>query len=173
MNSVISTHIILPNGEGHYLTGIPLLFSKLIGASSSPNKIIVRGLPGSGKSTLAQDIVDFFEKEYIHVEADMYHYVNGEYKFNPDNLGRAHQWCYNTYRIFDTVVVSNTFVDFKSFSVDWDVPGHYILDEPVKPFVITCLNDFGTIHGVPEKTQEKMRNRFVSPEEIQKVYYGK
>ncbi len=173
----ITTHLILPNGNGHVLTGTSILMDRIndyemseLPEDNDKLKIIVRGLPGSGKSTIANQLARAFH--LTHVEADMYHYVNGEYVFNPNNLGRAHQWCYNTYRIFDEVVVSNTFVDMKSFSVDWDCPGHYVLDENPKPFIITCYNEFGSIHNVPEKTIEKMKRNFVDPEDIQKAYYA-
>jgi ABC-type molybdenum transport system ATPase subunit/photorepair protein PhrA len=81
--------------------------------------ILVRGLPGSGKSTLARILVDTTSI----CEADQF-FVNqktGEYKFNPDEIKIAHQWCkdnvedrmkYNedTYGLdYSEIVVSNTF----------------------------------------------------------------
>ena len=52
---------------------------------------IIRGIAGSGKTTFANTIVD----SIAVCEADQY-FVDketGEYKFNPDEIKIAHQWC--------------------------------------------------------------------------------
>lgn len=54
---------------------------------------IIRGLPSSGKTTLART----FNCE--HFESDMY-FLNseGEYVFEPLQVGKAHLWCQNSVR---------------------------------------------------------------------------
>jgi len=91
---------------------------------------IVRGLPGSGKSTLAKSI------GVLHVEADMFHMQDGEYKWKGGRVKYGHQWCYDTVRrnlMYVDVVVSNTF---------------------------TCTGDYGTIYPVPQEAIDKMANRW-------------
>ena len=90
---------------------------------------ILRGLPGSGKSTLANTIVDTIAV----CEADQY-FVDketGEYKFNPDEIKIAHQWCrdevenrmkhnQDTYGLdYSEIVVSNTFTQ------EWEMEPYY------------------------------------------------
>lgn len=128
--------------------------------------IIVRGLPGSGKSTLARSFKE--ESGYEWFEADMYFIERGEYKFDPAQLYNAHKWCYeNTYRYllsyFD-VIVSNT------FTTNSEMKQYFELREffpDLEIDVIEVHSQFGSIHGVPEETLEKMKNRW---EEVDPKY---
>lgn len=142
------------------------------------NFYIVRGIPGSGKSTtakkLSQGAVNFH-----HFEADMY-FMNqhGTYHFDASKLGEAHRWCLDQtstwlhkYKAFGcgTVIVSNTFTTKKEL-----VPYFELAKEVgVKPQVITCQGEFGSIHGVPPDKLEIMRNRFdyKCVEELFKEYF--
>jgi predicted kinase len=129
---------------------------------------ILRGLPGSGKSTLANTIVD----SIAVCEADQY-FVDketGEYKFNPDEIKIAHQWCkdevenrmkYNqdTYGLdYSEIVVSNTFTQ------EWEMDAYFKLAEKYgyRVFSMIVENRHGgkNTHGVPDEKVEVMRNRF-------------
>jgi predicted kinase len=129
---------------------------------------ILRGLPGSGKSTLANTIVD----SIAVCEADQY-FVDketGEYKFNPDEIKIAHQWCkdevenrmkYNqdTYGLdYSEIVVSNTFTQ------EWEMEPYFKLAEKYgyKVFSMIVENRHGgkNTHGVPDEKVEVMKNRF-------------
>jgi len=114
---------------------------------------LVRGLPGSGKSTMARMISD------VHFEADMYHMVGDKYVFVGENIKAAHEWCYQSTRIFlnrvAVVAVSNTFTTLKEMQryLDFQKDGHRIA-------VIRCTGEFGNIHNVPADVMEKMKARF-------------
>ncbi len=129
---------------------------------------ILRGLPGSGKSTLANTIVDTIAV----CEADQY-FVDketGEYKFNPDEIKIAHQWCrdevekrmaYNqdTYGLdYSEIVVSNTFTQ------EWEMEPYFKLAEKYgyRVFSMIVENRHGgkNAHGVPDEKVELMKNRF-------------
>jgi predicted kinase len=129
---------------------------------------ILRGLPGSGKSTLANSIVDTISV----CEADQY-FVDketGEYKFNPDEIKIAHQWCrdevekrmvYNqdTYGLdYSEIVVSNTFTQ------EWEMEPYFKLAEKYgyRVFSMIVENRHGgkNTHGVPDEKVEVMKNRF-------------
>ncbi len=128
---------------------------------------ILRGLPGSGKSTLARTLV---HKDSI-CEADQFFIdVNtGEYKFNPDEIKIAHQWCKDEVenkmklnqenpQYHPTIVVSNTFTQ------EWEMEEYYKLAERYgyKVFSIIVENRHGGVnqHGVPTDKLEQMKNRF-------------
>jgi ABC-type molybdenum transport system ATPase subunit/photorepair protein PhrA len=129
---------------------------------------ILRGLPGSGKSTLSNTIVD----SIAVCEADQY-FVDketGKYKFNPDEIKIAHQWCkdevenrmkYNqdTYGLdYSEIVVSNTFTQ------EWEMDPYFKLAEKYgyRVFSIIVENRHGgkNTHGVPDEKVEVMKNRF-------------
>ncbi len=118
--------------------------------------ILLRGLPGSGKSTLAKLICN------QHVEADMFFMEDGEYKFDPTKLKRAHEWCQNRVRVWMmsgyNVVVSNTFTQ------EWEMEAYYKLAEQygyrVHSIVVENRHEGVNQHGVPADKLEQMRNRF-------------
>ena len=129
---------------------------------------ILRGLPGSGKSTLAKTLV---HKDSI-CEADQFFIdVNtGEYKFNPDEIKIAHQWCkdevenrmkhnQDTYGLdYSEIVVSNTFTQ------EWEMDPYFKLAEKYgyRVFSLIVENRHGgkNTHGVPDEKVEVMKNRF-------------
>ncbi|NOH80033.1 ATP-binding protein [Vibrio sp. RE86] len=116
---------------------------------------LIRGLPGSGKSTLAQAL------PVRHFEADMY-FVNeqGEYLYQADKIGDAHQWCKTMTRqsleAGESVVVSNTFVQ------RWEIAPYFKMAKQLgaKFEVIECHNNYGNIHGVAPETIKNMKKRW-------------
>jgi len=57
------------------------------------NVLILRGTSCSGKTTLAAAIKSLNPEKTLICCADDYFYVNGEYKFDANELGRAHNQC--------------------------------------------------------------------------------
>lgn len=124
------------------------------------NLVLVRGLPGSGKSTIARQLT-LIARESIHLEADMFWMVDGEYKFDANRLREAHEWCQSKTREylarnFD-VVVSNTFTTIKELRPYFDIAKEF----NIVPNVILAQNTFQNEHNVPAETLEKMKARFV------------
>jgi NEDD4-binding protein 2 len=131
------------------------------------NLYLIRGVPGAGKSTFAHTIWN----EYIICEADKY-FINketGEYKFNPDELKIAHQWCRDEVEIkmkdnrinpqyYPEIVVSNTFTQ------EWEMEPYFKLAEKYgyKVFSLIVENRHGGVntHGVPEDKIQVMKDRF-------------
>ena len=116
--------------------------------------ILVRGLPGSGKSTIAREF------DGIHLEADQYFMIDGEYKFDVNKLRQAHEWCQDQTCLWlskgFTVVVSNTFTTIKELRPYFDIAK----DLGIVPNVIVAQGNFKNEHNVPEETLAKMRDRF-------------
>lgn len=127
---------------------------------------IIRGLPGSGKSTLAKNLGLAFTalgQTIALREADSF-FTNeaGQYLFDPKRIGEAHMWCRDRVeeamlQDVDNVVVSNTFVQ------KWEV-SHYIQLAKKWGYVPILYsvnnNHFGSIHGVPMETIQRMKARW-------------
>ena len=123
---------------------------------------LLRGLPGSGKSTLAKSL------DGIHVEADQFFMVGGEYKFDASKLREAHNSCLTRVKSYmyifsgnpksERIIVSNTFTQ------EWEMEAYYKLAEQYgyKVFSIIVENRHEGVnqHGVPADKLEQMKNRF-------------
>ena len=119
--------------------------------------VLIRGLPGTGKSTLAKQFASC--PNWLHVEADMWMVdENGIYSFNPTRLKEAHAQCRKMAELGldqgKNVVVSNTFTqrwEFEPYTLM--TPNHVIIE---------LTKEYGSIHGVPEESMQRMRNRWES-----------
>lgn len=130
--------------------------------------IIIRGLPGSGKSTLAGFIHDSIlcnggmnGWEVTHHQADDYFGFGKEYKFKPEDIPKAHKWCYDMVtnamlREVKTIIVSNT------ATRQWEYRKYIDLarEHGYKVQVIDVHGEFENVHGVPEEHLKKMEERW-------------
>jgi predicted kinase len=124
--------------------------------------ILLRGLPGSGKSTLAKSLGG------IHIEADQYFMVDGEYKFDGSKIKLAHNYCQSQTQAWmgsngeqvnvGRIIVSNTFTQ------EWEMKPYYDLAERYgyKVYSLIVENRHGGVneHGVPEEKLKQMKKRF-------------
>lgn len=123
-----------------------------------PFLFIIRGLPGSGKSTYSNNLLKKGEIDFFF-EADQWMIGNnGEYQFNPKKLAYCHNKCQEYTRKAlekgNNVAVSNTFTTIKELQPYLDMAD--IADISV----IRLAKNFGSIHSVPTKTIQMMRDRF-------------
>jgi hypothetical protein len=113
-----------------------------------------RGLPGSGKSTAAR------KTGMPVIEADDFFMVREEYKFAPHLIGYAHDWAVNELARMlhkgHDVCVANTFTQ------KWELAAYlkvaWAFGAQVE--VICVHGNWGSTHGVPPETVEKMRTRW-------------
>ena len=124
--------------------------------------ILLRGLPGSGKSTLAKSL------DGIHIEADQFFMVEGEYKFDASKLKEAHNNCLTRTKSYmyihsskdtaERIIVSNTFTQ------EWEMKPYFELAEKngyrVYSLIVENRHDGVNQHGVPADKLEQMKNRF-------------
>ncbi len=128
------------------------------------NLYLLRGIPGAGKSTLAKQLGD------SHFETDTFFMVDGEYKFDPTKLRKAHEWCQSQIELAminnhvtagldnSDIVVSNTFTQA------WEMDAYNELAKQYgyRVFSIIVENRHGGVnqHNVPEDKLQMMKERF-------------
>ncbi len=128
------------------------------------NLYLLRGIPGAGKSTLAKQLGD------SHFETDTFFMVEGEYKFDPTKLRKAHEWCQSQIELAminnhvtagldnSDIVVSNTFTQA------WEMDAYNELAKQYgyRVFSIIVENRHGGVnqHNVPENKLQMMKERF-------------
>jgi predicted kinase len=118
---------------------------------------LFRGIPGSGKTTAAKSL------GLMTFEADQFFIEDGEYKFDPNKIKQAHQWCkdqieYVMITGMPKVAVSNTFTQ------EWEMTPYFELASKYGYMVITMVveNRHGGTneHGVPDDKLKIIKNRF-------------
>jgi predicted kinase len=134
---------------------------------------IVRGVSGSGKTTFAKELAERFACRYF--EADMYFVrVDGAYTFNPAELPKAHEWCFEQVRMeicdeYD-VIVSNTFTRL------WEMRNYIdlALEHGYRVRIITCTGCYQNVHGLTEEMVAKQVARFQTNKEIaEELHYNR
>jgi len=146
---------------------------------------ILRGLPGSGKSTKAKNLAGELGQVF---SADDYFCINeeGEYRFDGDQLGLAHQW--NQRRSLEAikanipiVVIDNTNTtlrEIKSYIPHIKLAqkmGYEVsIQEPDTEWAMDVEELFkrGT-HNVPEEHLKKMLNRYVKGVTVEDILVSK
>lgn len=126
---------------------------------------ILRGIPGAGKSTYARSMSSI-QGGPVHLEADMWFSRDGEYRWDPELIKRAHRWCIETTEVLlqtrGLVVVSNTFTMYNEMFDYLD----FCYKHKIGCNIVTLTSSYGSIHSVPEEAMERMRKRFQSHQDI-------
>lgn len=140
---------------------------------SCADMILVRGVSGSGKSALAGKIammINLMEETplrgnaYVY-SADSFFERAGEYKFNPRQLGQAHQSCLDGVSLCldaDCLpIVANTMTRQAEVQPYLDLLSSSRSAGYRNLFVIDMLTQYGNVHGVPDETVNRQKLRFV------------
>ncbi len=120
--------------------------------------VILRGLPSSGKTTFAE----LLETRAV-CSADDYHYRNGEYRWNIQQLRTAHDWCQRKCERYmkighQKIVIANTNTTDKEMWPYQDLADMY--GYRVFYIVVERRHSNTNNHGAPEEVIERMRGRF-------------
>ena len=143
-----------------------------------PLVILMRGLPGCGKShyietKLRNSVLTLPNLEVF--SADHFFMVDGEYKFDPKNIGQAHASCFRTYLEFlydmdimelpEYVVIDNTNISAYEMSPYIQAANAYGLDHMITTLWYNpTLAAQRNIHGVPSHTIFAMYQRLLKEE---------
>lgn len=131
---------------------------------------LIRGLPGSGKSTFAQELATSLDA--CHHEADHYFHLREgpsgtriwlpEYVFDAAKLHNAHcackDWTEDCMMDGCDIVVSNTFTTEKELKPYLEMADKF--GYRVTTLIVENRHGKSSVHGVPEETMTKMRDRF-------------
>lgn len=122
--------------------------------------VLVRGLPGSGKTTF---VSSFLNENSFEFSADGFMYENGQ-GFDPARLAECHQKCQDAVRAVlsensnATVFVPNTFTQTWEMEPYFQIAGE--TDTLVHTIIVENRHGNNSVHGVPDKTMSRMRQRF-------------
>jgi hypothetical protein len=119
--------------------------------------ILFRGLPGSGKSSLAGVLCK------VHYSADMFFELDGEYKFDILKLQLAHEWCQS--KVEESMAANEPIIGVaNTFTMEWEMDVYFRLAEifgyRVHTIIVENRHLSENVHGCPEETIKKMRDRF-------------
>ena len=118
---------------------------------------IIRGVPGTGKTTLAHILAGPSQA----AADDFMIGSSGQYEFDPSKLSEAHEKCLEKIVYFlkagaTKVAVHNTFTTKREMApyIKAGEEHGYVVQ------ILTCETSHGSIHGVPDTTIQRMRDRF-------------
>ena len=136
--------------------------------------IIMRGIPGSGKSTYVRETlwkefeVPMPREVPVVCSADDFHMVDGEYKFDPKNIQKAHRACLKKFidacrKGSPLVIVDNTNTQQWEYVQYVNIAQSFGYDVKIVEFRITATQSYErNVHNVPLDVIEKMYERFQS-----------
>jgi hypothetical protein len=127
-----------------------------------PRLVLIRGLPGKGKTTMA---LGYQNDGYLHFEADQFFVVDGEYRFDPERLTEAHEWCLQQTRTAlesgEFVCVANVFANLEDIKLYTELGVAYQVVEATYPGK--------SIHKIPETVLGAMAKSWVPLERLLKA----
>ena len=137
--------------------GGPIRSGKMMEMERMKRLFLVRGLPGSGKTTLAKMIT-----EYAVAADDFMVDDAGEYSFSPERLGECHGACQGRVKEWMEAAGHETIAVHNTFTQAWEATAYFRLADEFgyEVFVVSCENEFGNDHGVPEGSVAMMRERW-------------
>ncbi|NXX39483.1 N4BP2 protein, partial [Tricholaema leucomelas] len=131
--------------------------------------VLLRGVPGSGKSYLARTLLED-NPDGIILSTDDYFCKNGQYHYNPDCLGEAHDWNRKRAKEAFEMRISPIIIDNTNIQA-WEMKPYVTLAQQFKYKVMFREPDTWwkfkpkelekrNIHGVPKEKIKRMLERY-------------
>src|SRR5271157_4759262 len=86
---------------------------------------ILRGISGSGKSTYIKNNFP----DSIICSADHFFMLDGVYKFDPEKIGQAHQYCFKSFINFVSIECRGICVIDNTNCSAWQIAPYYLAGE--------------------------------------------
>ena len=120
--------------------------------------VLVRGISGSGKSTFATHLAAKLGHA-VHSTDDFF-MQDGEYKFNPSQLGQAHKW--NQDRTDKALEAGKNVVVANTFTQHWEMAPYFesAKKHGAKTHVFNTVFPGKNVHGVPDAGIQRMKDRW-------------
>ncbi|KAI1238256.1 hypothetical protein IHE44_0012974, partial [Lamprotornis superbus] len=134
-----------------------------------PVLVLLRGVPGSGKSYLARNLLEDNPGGII-LSTDDYFYKHGQYHYDPDCLGEAHDWNRKRAKEAFEMRISPIIIDNTNIQA-WEMKPYVILAQQFKYKVMFREPDTWwkfkpkelerrNIHGVSKEKIKRMLERY-------------
>ncbi|NWV65551.1 N4BP2 protein, partial [Malurus elegans] len=131
--------------------------------------VLLRGVPGSGKSYLARNLLEDNPGGII-LSTDDYFYKHGQYRYDPDCLGEAHEWNRKRAKEAFEMRISPIIIDNTNIQA-WEMKPYVILAQEFKYKVMFREPDTWwkfkpkelerrNIHGVSKEKIKRMLERY-------------
>ncbi|XP_062348707.1 NEDD4-binding protein 2 [Cinclus cinclus] len=131
--------------------------------------VLLRGVPGSGKSYLARNLLED-NPDGIILSTDDYFYKHGQYHYDPDCLGEAHDWNRKRAKEAFEMRISPIIIDNTNIQA-WEMKPYVTLAQQYKYKVMFREPDTWwkfkpkelerrNIHGVSKEKIKKMLERY-------------
>ena len=123
----------------------------------------VRGVSGAGKTSLVANLILTLPNAVMVAADDEFSLPDGGYSFEPNRLPYAHRNCLKRAEQaladdVEHVFVCNTFTQEWEMKNDFDIAISH--DCRIVTLIVENRHGGKNVHGVPEATLTKMKNRF-------------
>lgn len=119
--------------------------------------VVLQGCPGSGKSTLAVALAKQYDA--VICSTDDYFMVDGEYKFDPNLLGKYHKK--NIEKATDLMLSGRSVIVDNTNIFCWQALPYCqaAVDLGIEVIFKRATGDFQSVHGVPQHAIDRMRSQ--------------
>ena len=152
-----------------------------VALNSTQTVVVLRGLPGSGKSFLSRNCSEIStdSSQVVVCAADEYFTEGDSYRFNPNNLPKAHSFCLSRFLSALTegkqiIIIDNTnsrLWEYRIYTHLCDILGlsYHILEVPCPNAAIADMYCARNVHNIDSPVASKIFNHWEEDERAVKI----